>query len=114
MPRGSRNWEWMVTPPAFNAAIPVGATTAKGLCVFSVSWRRKVVLPVPAFPVRKMLADVLLMNFTVNPGKSSSCSPVGVCCIFFRLYSGIVAFTREPLYSIWQVCQKMYTDQLVY
>lgn len=49
----------MVTPLAFNAAMPVGATITKDLCVFVARSRRNVVLPVPAFPVRKMCAFVL-------------------------------------------------------
>jgi hypothetical protein len=44
----------MVTPPAFNAAIPVGATTTQFLCVDLIISLRSVVFPVPAFPVRKM------------------------------------------------------------
>ena len=47
----------MVTPPALIAAIPVGATT---MCfyVFLTKLFRKVVLPVPAFPVRKIFREV--------------------------------------------------------
>ena len=43
----------MVTPPAFIAATPVGATTAHLLVVFLTISLRKVVFPVPALPVRK-------------------------------------------------------------
>jgi hypothetical protein len=47
--------EWIVTPPALMAAIPVGATT---ICFFLVRLTkslRNVVFPVPAFPVKKTL-----------------------------------------------------------
>ena len=50
---GSPNIEWIVTPPALIAAIPVGATMMCFLRVFFTKWFRKVVFPVPAFPVRK-------------------------------------------------------------
>ena len=52
----------MVTPPAFNAAIPVGATTINRLCVLSRRLLRKVVFPVPAFPVRKTCCEVELIK----------------------------------------------------
>src|SRR5690606_8505229 len=58
-PKGSRNCEWMVTPLALSAAMPVGARITKRLCVLRASWWRKVVLPVPAFPVRKTWRAVL-------------------------------------------------------
>ena len=45
--------EWIVTPPALIAATPVGATTTILLGDCSFRFFRKVVLPVPAFPVRK-------------------------------------------------------------
>ena len=45
-----------------SAAIPVGATTMKDLWVMLPRLLRNVVFPVPALPVRKMDADVLLMN----------------------------------------------------
>ena len=48
----------MVTPPALIAATPVGATTAQRLSQLSTIWRRKVVFPVPALPVRKRLNPV--------------------------------------------------------
>jgi hypothetical protein len=48
----------MVTPPALMAAIPVGATTMCFLRVFLTKLFRKVVLPVPAFPVRKIFRGV--------------------------------------------------------
>src|SRR5690606_5499808 len=68
---GRRNCECIVTPPALRAAMPVGATTAKGLCVRSARLRRNVVLPVPAFPVRKIWAHVLLINRTATSGMLS-------------------------------------------
>ena len=50
----------MVTPPALSAAIPVGATIVICLCVRAARFLRKVVFPVPAFPVRKICLEVLL------------------------------------------------------
>jgi hypothetical protein len=44
--------EWIVTPPAFKAAIPVGATTIVFLCVDWIISFNKVVLPVPAFQLK--------------------------------------------------------------
>ena len=58
---GSWKNEWIVTPPALRAATPVGATTAIRLRVMFGRLRRKVVFPVPAFPVRN---TDLLVNFT--------------------------------------------------
>jgi len=43
----------MVTPPAFKAAMPVGATTMVFLWVVFMIFFKSVVFPVPAFPVRK-------------------------------------------------------------
>ena len=40
------------------AATPVGATTAICFAQFSRIYFKKVVLPVPAFPVRKMLREL--------------------------------------------------------
>ena len=51
----------MVTPPALMAATPVGATIIMRLGVRSRRVLRKVVLPVPAFPVRKRLVLVRAM-----------------------------------------------------
>jgi len=52
VPNGSQNSAWRVVPPAFKAATPVGAAMAIFLCEFSRTYFRKVVFPVPAFPVR--------------------------------------------------------------
>ena len=54
--------EWMVSPPATIAAIPVGATMMKFLATDSRILRKKVVLPVPARPVKKKLALVLAIK----------------------------------------------------
>src|SRR5690606_25070855 len=70
-PKGRRNCECIVTPPAFRAAMPVGATTTNGLWVRAPRFFRNVVLPVPAFPVRKICAHVLLMNRTARSGMLS-------------------------------------------
>lgn len=56
----------MVTPPAFSAAIPVGATIIVRLCVFSTIRLSKVVLPVPALPDKKMGEFVWLTNRSTN------------------------------------------------
>ena len=56
--RGNWKKEWIVIPPALIAATPVGATIIFRLLLRSLSVRRKVVLPVPAFPVRKILIPV--------------------------------------------------------
>lgn len=50
--------EWMVTPPALMAAIPVGATMTVRLGDSFFRLCRKVVFPVPAFPVRKRWVPV--------------------------------------------------------
>ena len=52
----------MVTPLALMAAMPVGATTTIRLGSLSLSVRRKVVFPVPALPVKNMLAPVFFTN----------------------------------------------------
>lgn len=44
----------MVVPPALMAATPVGATIAVSLPDRFLIYRRKVVLPVPALPVKKI------------------------------------------------------------
>ena len=49
-------------PPALMAATPVGATTIIRLAECSLTAFRKVVLPVPALPVRKMLIPVCSTN----------------------------------------------------
>ena len=59
--KGSCRNEWMVTPPALMAAMPVGASTTMRLCTSSRICRRKVVFPVPARPVRKRLVLVFSM-----------------------------------------------------
>ena len=61
---GIVNNECIVTPPALIAAIPVGATTMCFLRVFFTKLFRKVVLPVPALPVKKTLLFVCSSNST--------------------------------------------------
>ena len=51
---------WMVLPPALIAATPVGATTTVFLSVCDSRFLRKVVLPVPAFPVKNICCWVSL------------------------------------------------------
>ncbi len=48
----------MVTPLAFMAATPVGATTILDLWITFLSSSKNVVLPVPALPVRKIFLEV--------------------------------------------------------
>ena len=57
-PIGSRNSEWMVCPPTFSAATPVGAQMTSGFAVFHDRWLSSVDLPVPARPVTKMCSRV--------------------------------------------------------
>ena len=59
---GSWKNECIVTPPAFIAAMPVGATTTTLFLDSSTTLLRNVVLPVPAFPVRKTLFPVFSTN----------------------------------------------------
>ena len=56
----------MVVPPALIAATPVGAITAVCLLQFSFIYFKKVVLPVPAFPVRKIFWELLLTISAAN------------------------------------------------
>ena len=56
--KGSWKKEWMVIPPALMAATPVGATTIDRFLLCSTTVFKKVVLPVPALPVRKILRPV--------------------------------------------------------
>ena len=51
--KGNLKKECSVTPPALIAAIPVGASTTCFFFVCLQIYRKKVDLPVPAFPVRK-------------------------------------------------------------
>jgi hypothetical protein len=55
----------MVTPPALMAAIQVGATIAIFLEQFCNKYFKKVVLPVPAFPVKNKLRVVKLIYCAV-------------------------------------------------
>lgn len=52
----------MVTPPALIAATPVGATIAICLGELFRIYFKKVVFPVPALPVRKMLRELLFTS----------------------------------------------------
>ena len=63
---GSWKNELMVTPPALMAAIPVGATTTNFFSQVSCRFLRKVVLPVPALPVRKRDRLVRLIHFNAS------------------------------------------------
>jgi len=57
-PKGIWKKEWIVTPPAFMAATPVGATTIILLGERFFNSRKKVVFPVPALPVRNRFSPV--------------------------------------------------------
>ena len=57
-PIGSRNSEWIVCPPTFSAATPVGAQITTCFEVFQDRWFSSVDLPVPARPVTKMCSRV--------------------------------------------------------
>ena len=46
--------EWMVCPPTFTAATPVGAITAMRFFDVFLKWPNNVDFPVPALPVTKM------------------------------------------------------------
>src|SRR5580692_4059091 len=65
-PKGSWKKECRVVPPALMAATPVGATTAIFLKLFSRICLRKVVFPVPAFPVKNTDLEVWLTNLTAR------------------------------------------------
>src|SRR5438093_9310614 len=54
----------MVTPPALMAATPVGATTAIFLKLCALMYFKKVVLPVPALPVKNRCLLVWLTKET--------------------------------------------------
>src|SRR3990167_7549168 len=54
-PGGKRKKEWIVWPPTFSAATPVGASTTTFFFEFSFKYFKKVDLPVPARPVMKTL-----------------------------------------------------------
>ena len=60
-PIGSRNSEWMVCPPTFSAATPVGAQITICLPVFQFRWFSSVDLPVPARPVTNTCSRVRSM-----------------------------------------------------
>ncbi len=45
------------------AAIPVGATITALLWVKAITFRKNVVFPVPAFPVKKICREVKFINF---------------------------------------------------
>ena len=70
----------MVIPPAFIAAMPVGASTTILLGLRSFSLRRKVVFPVPALPVRNRCVPVFSMKLQARLS-SSFCS---ICPLFLR------------------------------
>ena len=85
-PSGRPKKEWMVLPPAFTAATPVGARTTKFF--FTSSWTifRKVVFPVPARPVRK---KELLVFAIISYASFCSLFVLSNCAfIFCRLLFG--------------------------
>lgn len=81
VPKGSRNCEWMVTPLAFSAAMPVGARMTCLLWVDAERCRRKVVFPVPALPVRNTCRLVLL----TKRAASAAISVVSICSMKYEV-----------------------------
>ena len=76
-PRPIPKNEWIVCPPAFSAATPVGATTAKFFSISACTFFKNVVFPVPAFPVKKKLVLVLAIM-----SKAYCCSVVSITISF--------------------------------
>ena len=68
-PRCSFSSEWIVCPPTFSAATPVGAVMTMFFEVRAARWFRSVDLPVPARPVMKRWSRVFSMR-----SKSTRCS----------------------------------------
>jgi hypothetical protein len=58
--------ECIVCPSAFKAAMPVGASTTNRLPSVLVKFFKKVVFPVPALPVRKILRLVFAIYRSAN------------------------------------------------
>lgn len=81
--KGSWKNEWMVIPPALMAAMPVGASTIIRFGDSSFNRLRKVVLPVPAFPVRKRLAFVFSMIFHARMDSSFISIQLLFCTRFY-------------------------------
>ena len=82
--RGSWKKEWMVCPPALMAAMPVGASTIIRLGDRSRRFLRKVVLPVPAFPVRNRLA--LVFSMISRAVWASWFMFMSVWCVFYGVF----------------------------
>ena len=61
--KGILKKECSVWPPTFTAAMPVGASTTCSLLVLAQIYLRKVLLPVPALPVRNTERRVLRIRF---------------------------------------------------
>ena len=55
--------ECIVCPPTLTAAIPVGASTTCSLSVLAQMYFKKVLFPVPAFPVKNTERRVLRIKF---------------------------------------------------
>ena len=76
----------MVTPPALIAAIPVGASTIIRFGLSALSFRRKVVLPVPALAGQKKMSACV---FNELP-----------CKRYFGYYSPFDMFIIQPIRSL--------------
>ena len=117
-PVGSPNIEWMVLPPALMAATPVGATTIQRLSLSLKTLFKKVVLPVPASPVKNTLrlvfstmskATSAMSNSESNVHKDTSFNKKSlrkICrfaknkCTFFRLFP--ILFSLNLYYWFYQ------------
>ena len=84
----------MVTPPAWIAAMPVGASTTIRLCNVVRSLRKNVVFPVPAFPVRNRLVPVVESRriAILTSGFSS-----GISSAIQLIYAGFSGCLFRPL-----------------
>ncbi len=67
----------MVLPPALMAATPVGAQTAICLNVFCLMYFSRVVLPVPAFPVK----NTGWLVWLINSSTFSNCGLISISAI---------------------------------
>src|SRR2546423_1846001 len=83
----------MVTPPALIAATPVGATTTTFFCAAEASRFSNVVLPVPAFPVRKKCLRVCRANCSASSNSGLVIMENPSSALYFQVITqGFVAF----------------------
>ena len=103
--RGSWKKECMVTPPALTAATPVGATTASLFPQFSTICFRKVVLPVPALPVRNTEIPVSCMYLSASR-KRLSFSILPLISVNFVLSPG-GSFAQLPIWCAFRTASRI-------